>query len=644
MKNLKYLILFIALAFIPNIALASEYRVTDYFIEAYIHEDGSMTVNELIVPEGSYNGYYFDKGFQMSSATPFTGIETDFNGNSSIYNLGDYSNIYATAINGTGFTFDSLKTAGANYDFTKVTSAYDGQSGVYTLDEYQNSFYVKIYSPGSDNTGFYLTYTVEDAVVVHNDVAELFYPFIDANFEEAIINLEIKVHLPGEASDLRVWTHGTLLGEIDNINNEYAYATYPNTPAYTLTDIRLTFDKSLVPNATKYSNVNGLNAIITLETIKANTANDLREKAIKEEALKDSLRRTARYIFWTYIIGLIFVISIVYKKYDKEYPNPLNSEYNREFVGDYGPAIAAYLLNNKNIGPEAVTTTILDLVTRRVIEVEKIPLKRNKEDYKFILREHKEKLKDYEENLIDWLFVKMGDGTKTITMSKIKEEAKGTRTYNTFVTNYNAFTKKIRKLAINEKFYEEKSKRVKKYGLYSLLGIIVFPLFLGIIDYKGGYGIASTVISVGYLMYLGIFTKKSEKGILHYYSWKGMKKFLTDFGRFNEKELPEIILWEKYLVYAAAFGIADKVEKAMKLKIKEFKLDQNTNFTTNYILLNHSFGNALTSSINSSVRSAVSSAQVAQSRTSSGSGFGGGSSGGSSFGGGGGFSGGGGRF
>ena len=79
------------------------------------------------------------------------------------------------------------------------------------------------------------------------------------------------------------------------------------------------------------------------------------------------------------------------------------------------------------------------------------------------------------------------------------------------------------------------------------------------------------------------------------YYGKGMKKFLSDFGRFDEKELPEIILWEKYLVYAAAFGIAAKVEKAMQLKIKEFNLNQNTNFTTNYILLNHSFSNALTS-------------------------------------------------
>ncbi len=121
-----------------------------------------------------------------------------------------------------------------------------------------------------------------------------------------------------------------------------------------------------------------------------------------------------------------------------------------------------------------------------------------------------------------------------------------------------------------------------------------------------------------------------------------MKKFLLAFGRFKEKELPEIVLWEKYLVYAAALGVADKVEKQMKIKIKNIA-ETNPNFNYNTFtymaIYSNGFSRNISSTINNSVSGAITSA-VASSVSSSGSGGGGGFSGG----GGGGFGGGGGRF
>ena len=108
----------------------------------------------------------------------------------------------------------------------------------------------------------------------------------------------------------------------------------------------------------------------------------------------------------------------------------------------------------------------------------------------------------------------------------------------------------------------------------------------------------------------------------------------------DEKDVPEIVLWERYLVYATVFGISDKVIKSMNIRLQKMETLSNNdvsfqNLYLNHILLNH----ALTSSINSTVESAISSsmAKIASSNTTSSSGFGGGGfSSGGGFGGGGG--------
>ena len=96
----------------------------------------------------------------------------------------------------------------------------------------------------------------------------------------------------------------------------------------------------------------------------------------------------------------------------------------------------------------------------------------------------------------------------------------------------------------------------------------------------------------------------------------------------NEREVPELILWEKYLVYATAFGIADKVLKQLKIKYPEFSDDTYLNNTTYFYLMAHTdFNTSFVNSVSTSMQRAYQSS-VASSSSSSGGGFGGGFSGG----------------
>ena len=201
---------------------------------------------------------------------------------------------------------------------------------------------------------------------------------------------------------------------------------------------------------------------------------------------------------------------------------------------------------------------------------------------------------------------------------------------------------------ISYKLKEVKSEfyRTKKYArifailaiIYSIIGIIHLFVYNHFIQNVLNFYLVVIFIALILIIYTAIAKKRTEKGALEYKKWKAFKEFLNDFGTMDEKSLPEIILWEKYLVYAVVLGCADKLSKTMKIKLENMNIDYTFSFDpitfTNLRIISH----AVSSSI-SSARTHNSSS--GGSNWSSGSGGGGGFSSGGGFGGGGG---GGGRF
>lgn len=129
--------------------------------------------------------------------------------------------------------------------------------------------------------------------------------------------------------------------------------------------------------------------------------------------------------------------------------------------------------------------------------------------------------------------------------------------------------------------------------------------------------------------------KITDKGVQMISNALGFKKFLEDFTLIAEREAREVALWDGYLIFAALFGIADKVAKEMKRIYPDFeKVSELTGsggrsdvFSTIYM------ANAMNRAMSSGYTSGKHESQGG-SRSSGGGGS-------SSFGGGGGFSGGG---
>lgn len=274
-KHLKYILIFLLIFIIPLGVKATD--ITDkLYINIKIETDGSLFIKEIASLSGKYKGRLRDIQFRNNKAPHFTGVYQDFAG-SDIYNGSAITDLKVYDILDT-YNFEIPDNIILNREFELVEEANNGDYGVYTKEDTSTGTYLKIFNPSSKKSLFYMEYRVKDAVVVHNDVAELAWNVLGDSYQENINKLLVRIELPKENNNLRVWLHGPLHGTIEHNSNILTTVLYNSLDSYNPVSVRLMFDKGVVPNATKKSNLDGKNIILDYEQKQADIANAKREE------------------------------------------------------------------------------------------------------------------------------------------------------------------------------------------------------------------------------------------------------------------------------------------------------------------------------------------------------------------------------
>lgn len=592
------------------------YGITNYDINATVLENGDLLVQEVFEMDGDYNGFERIIEFKNNGLPAFDGSDQSFAG-SDIYNGSSIELRQIRAVSPNEHNFDILKSSGD--EFKQVSYANKGDYGVYEQNVSNNSNSYLIYNPSSSGKAFYIEYIITNLAVVHNDIAEIGWN-IFTSLNEDVEKLHVTVNLPNNQNELRVWAHGPLIGQIDIVNKNQFVLTLNGLYANEAIDTRFVFDKTLISNPRKTTNVDALDKIVKIETEKANEANLEREKLKEQETI----------IFWVvltvdiiYLIILIVFIIRFYLKHDREFKAEFNQKYFRDIPSDYPPSTVGYLFN-KRVSPNDLSASILELIDQKIIKAEG----NDKNSYKFIHIKEKENLTVVQEKLIDFIF----ENESEILLKDLKKNAN--KNYDNFLDKYNIWHDLATSFATKEGFYEKSA--IIPYILYCLIGAIV-----GVLSLKWGnyLGVIIIFISCISLIYFLASKKRTKKGNEEYAKWRALKNFLKDFSIIDKRELPEVSLWGKYLVYAVSLGCADKLAKDMALRVQEFDniYYGQTLYDPSDIIMLTTFNHVVRDSVNSAIASARSAQSIANSPSSSGGGFGGGfSGGGGSFGGGGG--------
>lgn len=616
----KYFVL-LFLFFLGTIRV-NAYEIGDYYIDQIVLTNGDILVREMFVLKGEFNGYERKLLFANSQAPAFDGEINSFRG-SDIYN--------ATGIEVISIKYMDLANINGFSDFNNdgvraklVTTAVAGDFGKYEENHYSTGVNIRMYNPSADGYGaFFMEYLIKDVAILHNDIAEIGWNIFSDQQDESIANLVIRINLPQNEDEARIWGHGPLFGKTSIENKQTMLFTVEGLDANTAIDMRIVFDKDVINASSKKTDVNALAYILEIEEELADEANRLRDEAKAAEAWKLYLGYVMDGIKVGWFILLAKKLNEV-RKYSKPYETVFKTKYFRDFPNDYNPTTVSYLLNKK-IEKKDISASILDLVQRKVINYEKT----TKKDYIFKLAKKDAKLSASEERLIKFLFVEIGKDDQ-FTIKEINTYAK--KKSADFLRKYDEWVTLATKEAKDYNFFYEKTKEETAAIVLAVLGIILI-----FISYALGQILTSTIallVAISAIIYVSSITKRTKGANESFARWLGLKNFLNDFGNFKERELPHIELWEKYLVYATVFGNAKKLAKQMAIKFNE--IPNNQSFTNDMVRL-QTF-NALNVALGTGLNTSVSTAhRITSSTASSGGGFGGGfSGGGGSFGGGGG--------
>lgn len=498
---------------------------------------------------------------------------------------------------------------------------------------------------------YLISYRVNDVITKYNDCAELYWQFVGNEFEISANKITGTIKLPANVQhleDLKVWGHTKYLnGEVKVVSSDTVEFNLNNYKSKNYVEVRLTMPTYLFEKVSSenISQEDKLDDIIKEETEWANEANarrDRRNKNFKLLILATILVNTS--------IGIMFSKKIKKnKQFLEKNPNILPEqqlEYYRELPDkEETPLEAVFILKTgykQSCLPNVFSATILNFALKGYIKIEQ-----EGKTIKILLNKIKtDELTGDEKKVLEIL--RAASNNNELTMAELEKYIKN---YPSKLMNLNSTFEKVSKTQASEKgkfdtnrFNKQIVYAEKNVGyIFILIIIIIASIFTIGYAYKNVQGmlITCTIISLAFFIVVTIinlilnikittsFNGFTQKGINEQEQWKAFKKYMEDFSYLNEKEVPELVLWEKYLVYATAFGIANKVLKQLKVKYPELN---NQDTISNMVLFNAMYNaNGLNANFINSISTSTS--RMYSSTYSSGTGGGGGFSGGGGFGG-----------
>lgn len=627
MKNKKLYIAVAILTFIFAIFLlntkvyAGSQKLNSIDYEAKLNSDGTADITEIWNIKVTDTNTLF-KTFDIDR-TKYKGI----------------SNVKVSEITSSGQEI--------NFKNTGIYAYHVEKGGFYALANNSRQFEIAwgVSINGTENKTYKISYKVIDAVKNYDDCSEFYWQFIGVTNAIPAKKVTGTIKLPSEVTNkenLRAWAHGPLNGNIEITDKQTVKFEVEDLSSETMVEVRIVPTEKIFPLNQNTTSMNNFSDILAEEENWAEQANRQR-KTWRNIAIA--------IIVITAIIGLFFICKIIkyIKVLSKIKQTAIKPEQKLDYFRDFpdenaSPAEAAFLYYYDKKGaftsnvPKIVSGTILNLALKKAISFQIDPVKKDN-----ILIQINEKTEEInlgaDEKAILEILIKTKEyknkktkeeTVSTITMKDIEKYAKNNDT--TFLNRIEVMEKQAKGLQDAKGNY---SKTIEKeadkwrntsmgYYVAAIICLFMLTLIIPLI-------LIIPCVICGILC--GKIAKQSrtltQAGENEQEKWQALKRYMEEFSLLNEREVPELVLWEKYLVYATAFGVADKVISQLKVKYPQI-LDETYMINNGYTYIYMANSINLERSISGGMQRAYSAGMSARAARnySSGGGYGGGFSGG----------------
>lgn len=452
----------------------------------------------------------------------------------------------------------------------------------------------KIFSPFGGTSVFQYQYKVKGLVKQLNDGQIFKYNFFNSDYGAAVIDAQFKIKVPQSVKiNESLYFDGLKKqSDIQLQNNTYTIDVLMKNHIKPYYEANIGFKGNFFQNASKIPRA-------SYQTL-AQFSDEV-DKVRRADAQIDS---QAVMFLWLLLVGLvvlggigIWILFIIYRRIGRQHRKVNTDVAFWQIPEDIGPAAAAMIVEKDNLAnlTNSFKAGVLYLVSEGFAQ-----MRETKTGIELI------KKNDLDENvpqeivrLHEYLFLE--SDVKTLGSKETFQV--GSTQAKQFEAYKASAIQTFQKLDLfdvdtgmpNGDFKGEKN---QIFGFIPLIFFIVFVsssfvmnslkfdlLLIAMIS----TALALVVIYALLIIYYLHITRLKENQIVYYEQWIGFKRYLSTYTLLKERNITDVAVWKKYLVYATAFGVAEKVIQVMKVDFPDIYAAVNADTPIRPILYSPAF-------------------------------------------------------
>ena len=435
----------------------------------------------------------------------------------------------------------------------------------------------------------YISYDMQNVVTLFNDVGGLQYKLWGEEWDVGVGSLTAIINLPGSQ------------------NNTYFLNPEEYTYSSDLDGDTITAETTYIPEGEMYE------ALVLMPlsdfddaTYAKHVNQNGRDMIMKN--LEDSINGRNFWNTTFLVLGLLSILSPIgaaftYFKYGREPKVMYDGIYERDLpTNDPPEVINALIENKKDIGTpnmKGFEASIMNLIDKKVFSIStKDNAESDTNDLILTITSEKVRLSRSERIVFNTLSHFAEDNV--LNLSQLNGKLSSEYEAKWFMEQIEKWEETVKDSINTDELFDDTGSTLITIisGLGAVFGIIIGGLGLFTNLGNGIYALAGGIFLVIFSVILkrmddDIFGRWTENGRTFYLKWRNFKKFLTDNSLINEHPPESIVIWNKYLVYGSALGVADEVYEAMKLHVPNIhEFDDGLymyHYYGGYYMMHHAF-------------------------------------------------------
>ncbi|HXH87472.1 MAG TPA: DUF2207 domain-containing protein, partial [Gaiellaceae bacterium] len=438
------------------------------------------------------------------------------------------------------------------------------------------------YSALSEERTFQIHYRLSGVATAYDDVVDVNLKVWGDEWKVELGRLTARLIAPGKVT--RAWGHPVSVRGDVTFDEQIARLRALDIPSGQFVELRALVPRRFFTATTgmKVESGPGLERIVAEE--RDDAAAYERDRAKIDEAL-DNLPRTIAILLALALLPALLLAGLVWWRWGRERATGYDREYEQEPPTATEPALVPTLLAQGGTpGSLEFTATLFDLIRRKRYKAEPVTSERKiwgglktqqVADLELSLDDVEATVEAFEAPVAEVVDAVLADGPERL--SHFRDRIEEDRTANS--ARFTAFKSGVGSEIDGRSWFQNT-------GLVALLGGAAVFVVIGGLTLFSGLGsfnpIAPTwrsvvVIALGACALVNaailvfaafnrpLWRRRSPEAQAEAERWDAFRRYLTDFPRLKDAPPATLQLWERFLVYGIAFGIAERVLQGAQL-------------------------------------------------------------------------------